>query len=151
MGSPKLPELNSPSFVSKLVFDNTAKLPGTPKQRFAYLFPSREAALISVRMRAGLDESQRTHTIALIHRAVAMPQWRLQHGERYLITGEPVIVAELTSSITHSIELLLLAVLLVMAVTLSLVFRGRPRLLPLASPCSPRRSPSARSRPSAPP
>ena len=114
------------------MFDNTAKLPGTPKQRFAYLFPSREAALISVRMRAGLDESQRTHTIALIRRAVAMPQWHMQHGERYLITGEPVIVAELTSSITHSIELLLLAVLLVMAVTLSLVFRGRPRLLPLA-------------------
>ena len=149
-GLTEVPELNSPSFVSRLVFDNTAKLPGTPKQRFAYLFPSREAALISVRMRAGLDESQRTRTIALIRQAVAMPQWRLQHGERYLITGEPVIVAELTSSITHSIELLLLAVLLVMAVTLSLVFRGRPRLLPLASPCSPPRSPSARSRPSAP-
>ncbi len=131
-GLTEVPELNSPSFVSRLVFDNTAKLPGTPKQRFAYLFPSREAALISVRMRAGLDESQRTHTIALIRQAVAMPQWHMQHGERYLITGEPVIVAELTSSITHSIELLLLAVLLVMAVTLSLVFRGRPRLLPLA-------------------
>jgi predicted RND superfamily exporter protein len=131
-GLTEVPELNSPSFVSRLVFDNTAELPGTPKQRFAYLFPSREAALISVRMRAGLDESQRAHTIALIRRAVAMPQWHMQHGERYLITGEPVIVAELTSSITNSIELLLLAVLLVMAVTLSLVFRGRPRLLPLA-------------------
>ena len=115
-----------------LVFDNTAKLPGTPKQRFAYLFPGREAALISVRMRAGLSEAQRTRTIALIRRAVAMPQWRLQHGEHYLITGEPVIVADLTSSITHAIELLLVAVLLVMALTLGLVFRGRPRLLPLA-------------------
>ncbi len=125
------PELNDPSFVERVVFDNTAELPGTPKQRFAYLFPSREAALISVRMRAGLDEAQRTRTIALIRRAVAMPQWRLQHGEHYLITGEPVIVADLTSSITHAIELLLVAVLLVMALTLGLVFRGRPRLLPL--------------------
>jgi predicted RND superfamily exporter protein len=131
-GLSEVPELNSPSFVSKLVFDNDAKLPGTPKQRFAYLFPSREAALISVRMRPGLDESQRTRTIAAIRRAVAMGQWHMQHGERYLITGEPVIVTELTSSITHSIELLLVAVLLVMALTLSLVFRGRPRLLPLA-------------------
>ena len=60
-----------------------------------------------------------------------MPQWRLQHGEHYLLTGEPVIVAELTSSITRSIELLLVAVLLAMAAALSLVFRGRPRLLPL--------------------
>ena len=114
------------------MFDNTAKLPGTPKQRFAYLFPGREAALISVRMRAGLSEAQRTRTIALIRRALAMPQWRLQHGEHYLLTGQPVIVAELTGSITHSIELLLVAVLLAMALALGLVFRGRPRLLPLA-------------------
>ncbi len=114
------------------MFDNAAKLPGTPKQRFAYLFPGREAALVSVRMRAGLSEAQRAHTIALVRRALAMPQWRLQHGERYLLTGEPVIVSDLTGSITHSIELLLVAVLLAMAATLSLIFRGRPRLLPLA-------------------
>ncbi len=126
------PTLNDPSFVYTLVFDNTAKLPGTPKQRFAYLFPGREAALISVRMKAGLSEAQRTRTIALIRRALAMPQWRLAHGEHYLLTGQPVIVAELTGSITHSIELLLVAVLLAMALALGLVFRGRPRLLPLA-------------------
>ncbi len=126
------PTLNDPGFVYTLVFDNTSKLPGTPKQRFAYLFPGREAALISVRMKAGLSEAQRTHTIALIRRALAMPQWRLQHGEHYLLTGQPVIVAELTGSITHSIELLLVAVLLAMALALGLVFRGRPRLLPLA-------------------
>jgi predicted RND superfamily exporter protein len=126
------PELGDPSFIERVVFDNGAKLPGTPKQRFAYLFPSREAALISVRMRAGLDEAQRSRTIALIRRAVAMPQWRLQHGEHYLITGEPVIVADLTHAIAHAIELLLVVVLLVMAITLGLVFGGRPRLLPLA-------------------
>ncbi len=126
------PTLNDPSFVYTLVFDNAAKLPGTPKQRFAYLFPGREAALISVRMRAGLSEARRTRTIALIRRALAMPQWRLRHGEHYLITGQPAIVDELTGSITHSIELLLVAVLLAMALALSLVFRGRPRMLPLA-------------------
>ena len=60
-----------------------------------------------------------------------MKQWRLQHGESYLVTGQPVIVADLTGEITHSIELLLVAVMLVMALTLSLIFRGRPRLLPL--------------------
>jgi predicted RND superfamily exporter protein len=130
-GLSSAPSLNDPSFVYTLVFDNTAKLPGTPKQRLAYLFPSRESALVSVHMRAGLSEAERSRTIALIRRALAMPQWRLQHGERYLLTGEPVIVSDLTGSITHSIELLLVAVLLAMALALSLVFGGRPRLLPL--------------------
>jgi hypothetical protein len=125
------PTLENHEFVTSLVFDSN-KPAGTPKQRFAYLFPSREAALVSVRMRAGLSEAQRTRTIALIREAVAMPQWQLQHGESYLVTGVPVIVSDLTSSITHSIELLLIAVLLVMAATLALIFTGRPRLLPLA-------------------
>ena len=61
-----------------------------------------------------------------------MKQWHLQHGETYQVTGEPVIVSDLTRSISHSVELLLIAVLLVMAATLGLVFSGRPRLLPLA-------------------
>ncbi|MHB8243222.1 MAG: MMPL family transporter, partial [Solirubrobacteraceae bacterium] len=125
------PSLDNHDFATSLVFDST-KPAGTPKQRFAYLFPSRDAALVSVRMRSGLSESQRTHTIGLIRKAVAMPQWHLQHGESYLVTGEPVIVADLTHSITDSLELLLIAVLLVMAATLGLVFTGRPRLLPLA-------------------
>jgi uncharacterized protein len=124
------PSLDDPSFVSALVFDS-ARTAGTPKARFAYLFPSREAALISVRLRAGLSERERTRTIALIRQAVAMKQWRLQHGESYLLTGQPAIVADLTGKITRSIELLLVAVMLVMALTLSLIFRGRPRLLPL--------------------
>ena len=112
------------------MFDST-KPAGTPKARFAYLFPSPNAALVSVRMKAGLSERERTRTIGLIRKAVAMPQWRLQHGGTYLVTGEPVIVSDLNNSITHSIELLLVAVLLVMAATLGLIFSGRPRLLPL--------------------
>jgi uncharacterized protein len=127
------PSLEDQSFVSTLVFDST-KTAGTPKARFAYLFPNREAALISARLKAGLSERQRTRTIALIRQAVAMKQWHLQHGESYLVTGEPVIVADLTGEIAHSIELLLVAVVLVMALALSLVFGTRPslpRLLPL--------------------
>jgi hydrophobe/amphiphile efflux-3 (HAE3) family protein len=131
-GLNSLPSVTDPSFVSQVVFDSSAPRSGTPKQRFAYLFPSREAALVAVRMRAGLSEAEREHTLALIRAAVAMPQWRLQHGESYLVTGQPAIVADLTGSISHSLELLLIAVALVMALTLGLVFSGRPRLLPLA-------------------
>jgi len=124
------PSLEDPNFVDTLVFDST-KPAGTPKARFAYLFPSPDAALVSVRMKAGLSERERTRTIGLIRKAVAMPQWQLQHGGTYLVTGEPVIISDLNNSITHSIELLLVAVLLVMAATLGLIFSGRPRLLPL--------------------
>jgi hydrophobe/amphiphile efflux-3 (HAE3) family protein len=125
------PSIDDADFVDKLVFDSS-KPAGTPKARFDYLFPSPDAALVSVRMKAGLSEAARTRTIGLIRQAVQMPQWQLTHGERYLVTGQPVIVADLSSSITHAIELLLVAVLLVMAATLGLVFTGRPRLLPLA-------------------
>jgi uncharacterized protein len=126
------PSIENANFVSTLVFDHSAKIAGTPKERFAYLFPSREAALVSVRLKAGLSDAARKRTIAWIKAATTMPQWRLQHGESYLLTGEPVIVSELAGSISHSIELLLLAVLIVMGIVLSLIFSGRPRLLPLA-------------------
>jgi hydrophobe/amphiphile efflux-3 (HAE3) family protein len=129
-GLTSAPSLDDHEFVSKIVFDSS-KPAGTPKQRFAYLFPSPDAALVSVRLKAGLSEAQRSHTISLIRQAVAMSQWRLANGESYLVTGEPVIVSDVTSSITSSIELLLVAVLLVMGLVLSLIFKGRPRLLPL--------------------
>ena len=127
------PSVGDPNFLTALVFDSS-KPAGTPKARFAYLFPSPNAALVSVRMKAALSESARTRTIGLIRRAVAMPQWQLQHGEKYLVTGEPVIVSDLNGSITHSIELLLVAVLLVMAATLGLIFSGRSNCAMLRSP-----------------
>ncbi|HEY3971261.1 MAG TPA: MMPL family transporter [Solirubrobacteraceae bacterium] len=130
-GLSSAPTLDDHEFVSKVVFDSS-KPSGTPNQRFAYLFPSHEAALVSIRLRAGLSEAQRSHAIGLIRQAVGMSQWHLQNGESYLVTGEPVIVSDVTSSISHSIELLLIAVLLVMGLVLSLIFKGRPRLLPLA-------------------
>ena len=126
------PSLQNKGFISDVVFDST-KPAGTPKQRFAYLFPSRDSALISVRLRPGLSQQQRDRTIADIRAAVEMPQWRLQTpGAHYLVTGEPVIVSDLAKSISNAIAVLLIAVLLVMAGTLGLVFTGRPRLLPLA-------------------
>jgi predicted RND superfamily exporter protein len=124
------PALDNPEFVDALIFDRAAPA-GTPKRRFAYLFPNPRAALISVRLRAGLDEERRREAIALIGRAVRMPQWRLESGAGYLVTGEPVIVSQLTDTLGSSLALLLLAVVLVMACVLGLVFARRPVLLPL--------------------
>jgi len=129
-GLTSAPSLSNRNFVSAVVFDSS-KAAGTPKQRFAYVFPNRDAALVSVRMRAGLSEAQRNRTIALVQAAVAMRRWHLTHGESYAVSGVPVIASELPGAIGHSIELLMIAVLLVMAATLGLVFGARPRLLPL--------------------
>ena len=69
---------------------------GTPKQRFAYLFPSRDAALVSVRMkRRALGVPAHAHDRADPPGggdAAVAPE----HGGSYLVTGEPVIVADLT-------------------------------------------------------
>ena len=127
------PTLGDHEFISKVVFDSS-RPSGTPKQRFTYLFPSRDSALVSVRLKAGLTEAQRSHTIALIRKAVEMSQWRLPNGESYLVTRAPVIVSDVNRSIKRSIQLLHVAVLLVMGFVLSLIFRTRPpspRLLPL--------------------
>ncbi|MCW3039373.1 MAG: superfamily protein-like exporter, partial [Solirubrobacterales bacterium] len=126
-----IPQLNDAGFVSKLVFDDT-KAAGTPKARFAYIFPTKDSALIQVRMRPDLSEAARKTAIADIRAAAGMADWKLSDpAGRYVVTGAPVIVSDLTTSITHSIETLLLAALLVMALTLALVFRARRRLAPL--------------------
>ncbi|UTI65754.1 MMPL family transporter [Paraconexibacter antarcticus] len=127
----KLPSISDPGFVSKLVFDDT-KAAGTPKARFAYIFPTAGSALIQVRMKPGLSEMARKAAIANIRAASRMKEWRLPNGGgRYVVTGAPVIVSDLTTSITHSISVLLVAALLVMALTLAAVFRVRRRLAPL--------------------
>jgi hypothetical protein len=130
-GIRSIPRLNDPSFVASLVFDPQHGAT-TPKARFAYLFPNARSALIQVRLKPGLTDAQRRAAIAQVRRAVAMPQWRLQHGGTYTVTGAPVVVADLSTSLRQSILLLLVAALMVMAATLLLVFRTpRARLLPL--------------------
>jgi len=135
-GLVSLPRLDDASFVSTLVFDSSRR-PGTPKRKFAYLFPSKlsqpgRTALVQVRLKAGLSEAQRTRAIALVRAAVAMDRWKPRNGARYTVTGAPVVVSDLTGSITRSMRVLLVVALLVMATMLALVFRRRPRLLPLA-------------------
>ena len=130
-GLSAIPKINDPAFVSKLVFDAT-KPTGTPKARFSYIFPTKDSGLIQVRMRAGLSEDARRTAIRDIRAATQMPIWRLPNGEgTYVVTGAPVIVADLTTSIVSSVRTLLIAALLVMTLTLAAVFRARRRLAPL--------------------
>ena len=69
-GSPACRRSTIPLFVSQVVFD-TRQQPGTPKARFAYLFPNRDSALISIRLRPDLSERRaRRGPCALIREAV---------------------------------------------------------------------------------
>jgi uncharacterized protein len=126
-----LPRLDDPDFVSALVFD-PARGASTPKARFAYLFPNSRSAIIQVRLRPDLSESQRASAIALVRRAVKMKEWKLQGKAGYTVTGAPVVIEDLAGALAASLLRLLVVALLVMALVLALVFRSRLRLLPLA-------------------
>jgi hydrophobe/amphiphile efflux-3 (HAE3) family protein len=123
------PTIDDPRFVSRVVCDSRQPT-CTPKERFAYLFPSSDAALISVRLRPELTESERAEAIDLFREAVADEQFRLDGGA-YVVSGVPAVVDGLADEIRSEIFILLAAALAVMALTLTLVFGGRLRLLPL--------------------
>ena len=124
------PKVNDPDFVYQLVFD-PARGARVPKARFAYLFPSADAALVSVRLKAGLSDAQRARAVALVRSAVAMDEWRLDGGGRYVVTGVPVLAGDITDVLAASTLRLLLVAVAVMALVLALLFRARLRLLPL--------------------
>ena len=127
-----VPRINDTSFVSALVFDRTAGEPGVPKSRFAYLFPSKNAALIQIRLRPNLSDSEQARAIDLIREATGEKMFRPREGAEYIVTGVPVVAAGLADSVKTAIFVLLGAALLLMAATLALVFRTSLRLLPLA-------------------
>jgi hydrophobe/amphiphile efflux-3 (HAE3) family protein len=124
------PRIDDAQFISQVVFDQTRGV-NQPKARFAYLFPTTGSALMQVRLKSTLSDSQQAAAIALIRQAVRMPIFRLGYGGTYTVTGAPVVTDDLAAQITASIAALLVASLLVMAVVLLVVFRSKMRLLPL--------------------
>ena len=125
-----IPQVDDPAFVSQVVFD-PARGADVPKARFAFLFPSRDAALIQVRLRHDLTAAERRQAIALIRAATRMPMFRLRHGGSYVVSGVPVVVGELADTLARELVLLLAVAVAAMALVLALVFRARRRLLPL--------------------
>jgi uncharacterized protein len=125
------PRIDDKQFIPQIVFDQTRGV-NQPKSRFAYLFPTANSALIQVRLKASLSDAQQARAISLIRQAVKMPMFRLGYGGTYTVSGVPVVTHDLASQITGSIAGLLIAAVVVMAITLLVAFRRRPRLLPLA-------------------
>ena len=124
------PRIDDPQFIPEIVFDQTRGV-NQPKSRFAYLFPTADSALIQVRLKASLTPSQQAQAITWIEQAVQMPMFRSAYHGTYTVSGVPVVTNDLASTITGSIAGLLAAAIFVMGVVLLLVFRNRPRLLPL--------------------
>lgn len=129
LGLTGAPQINDPNFVSALVFD-PSRGAGTPKARFAYLFPNRTSSVIQVRLKESLSDAQRRDAITQIRAAVAMPQWKLDKAA-YTVTGAPVVLEDLADALAGSVLRLLVVALVVMALVLALVFRSRLRLVPL--------------------
>ncbi|HKG62802.1 MAG TPA: MMPL family transporter, partial [Solirubrobacteraceae bacterium] len=129
LGLTGVPQLNDPNFVSALVFD-PSRGAGTPKARFAYLFPNSRSSVIQVRLKETLSDAQRRDAIKQIRAAVAMPEWRLDKAS-YTVTGAPVVLDDLADALAGSVLRLLVVALIVMAAVLALVFRSRLRIVPL--------------------
>ncbi|HEV2873911.1 MAG TPA: MMPL family transporter [Thermoleophilaceae bacterium] len=127
-GIADVPRIDDPGFVSRLVFGTTTD---QPKSRFAYLFPSSNAAMITIRLRPGLGDEERRRAIDLIRTATEERVFQPRRGAEYIVTGVPVVSEGLAEAVQDAIFVLLGAALLVMAATLALVFRSRLRLLPL--------------------
>ena len=125
-----IPQIDSKPFISQIVFDPTRGA-DVPKARFAALFPSRDAALIQLRLRPDLTTGERTRAIDLVRQATAMPLFRLRRGGPYTVSGVPVVTSALADSVTGGIAALLIAAVAAMALALLLLFKARLRLLPL--------------------
>jgi predicted RND superfamily exporter protein len=128
-GITSVPRLDDPNFVSRVVFDQS-KPAGTPKERFGYLFPNKDAAQIIVRLRPDLTDAERHEAIGLFKQAVDDPRFRLSDGS-YLVTGAPVVVDAGARELRSQTLLLLGVAGLVMALTLLLILPRPLRLLPL--------------------
>ncbi|UJA19510.1 MMPL family transporter [Thermoleophilia bacterium SCSIO 60948] len=127
--NPGPPSITDPEFVSAVFFDR-AQVEPTPKSRFAYLVPSNDAALISLRLDASLSEDEQQEAIEQIREVTEDPAFQLA-GADFIVSGVPVLVDGVNDEISSAVILLGAVAIIVMAIVLAL-FIGPPlRLLPL--------------------
>jgi predicted RND superfamily exporter protein len=124
-----IPSIADPAFLRQIVFGSAAGAPA-PAPRFSYLFPSADASVVQIRLRAGLSEHQQRQAIGWIEQAVQSPSFRIA-GVSYTVTGEPVLLSDLGGEIGGQLILLLAVAVVVMALVLLAALRRSLRLLPL--------------------
>jgi hypothetical protein len=126
-----IPSIADPAFLRQIVFGSATDT-ASPAARFSYLFPTADAAVIQVRLRAGISEHQQQQAIGWIRQAVGSPSFQIP-GASFTVTGEPVLLSDLGGEISGQLILLLAVAVAVMALVLLAAFRRRLRLLPLAT------------------
>src|SRR5437763_1800624 len=70
-----LPSIASPQYTPQVLFDQPRGV-NQPKARFAYLFSTKDSALIQVRLKSSLRDAQQVRAISLIRQATRMPMFR---------------------------------------------------------------------------
>jgi hypothetical protein len=143
-GITSAPSLSNPDFLAAVVFD-LHQARGTPKARLSYLFPNSHTAQIILRLRPDLTEAERHQALETIKAVVRDPVARQVckfkgkpercfqlHGGSFVISGVPVVVDAVTRALKDALLVLLGVAIVVMALALTVVFRSRFRLLPLA-------------------
>src|SRR4051794_9085801 len=136
-GQQGLPSLTNQGYVESVICN--PGLPGcTPKARLAAIVPSQNAGLISIRLRPGLSDAQRSQAMSLFRQATEDPAFHLKKFSSfgptqpsYVVSGVPVVFEGLAQELSTQIFILLAAALGAMIITLALVFRSPLRLLPL--------------------
>ena len=83
-GLTDVPRINDPSFVSTLVFDSRAATRARPSRASPTCSPSKNAALIQIRLRPGLSEEERRRAIELIGEATGQKAFQPKRGGRAL-------------------------------------------------------------------
>lgn len=125
LGSVGLPSLTNRSYVDGVVFGSGVE----PKQRFRWLFPDAEHALIIVRPEPGLGEER---TLALGRRMASLTTAAKLEGVRTGVGGFPLLAAalerETRSEILRLGPIAVLAMLMLLLLTLR---RRRGRFIPL--------------------
>src|SRR3954454_18669722 len=119
-GISSIPSAYNQEFVSQLVFD-PSRGASVPKPRFAYLFPSTQGAIIHIRLEPDLSDAERDRALDNIRKATADPLFRMDSGQRYVVTGVPAFAQAAATAAQSSIYVLLAAAVLVMAATLLVV------------------------------
>jgi predicted RND superfamily exporter protein len=128
--NPRGAGIGDPSFVHQLVFEPAISF-DAPKTRFAQYFPSRTSAVVELRPRPGLTESQTQAAVDLVRNAVASRAFRLE-SSRYFVTGEPVAALGVADHVSDQLLVLLVATILIVTAIVALVTRFTRPLLPLA-------------------
>ena len=116
-----LPSLTNTNFVRALVFGPST----TPKERFSFLFPDAQHALVLIRPEAGLSDARLRALGSEIEKLAADSKVQ---GITLSVAGAPLVAAAVSAEVSSELLRLAPVVLIAMALALLLALRSRNAL-----------------------